>query len=206
MRLLSPLIHFCYIQPFSLNISLNLNLSHAYSNILIYSYSNREAAWKSRTSLEKVGGDNAKQNLLFNFTGISGLWKLNLNPLSQPSGFLWIMCHSPVCRNFSLPYPLSHPLGVWLHSGHQKIAEGIEMGSFTPCILIQATDQQKAGSPGCEEKFWVTLPHTEWRSLSSMTAGNYGAPSQSRGCLTEHRTTQPPIPLNICGLNFSFVS
>lgn len=153
-----------------------------------------------------MGGDNAKQNLLFNFAGISGLRKLNLNPLFQPSGFLWSMCHHPVCRNFHLPYPLNHPSGVWLHSGHQKIAEGMEMGSFTLCILIQAKEQQKAGSPEHEDKFWFTLPHTEWRSLNSMTAGNSGTPSQSREYLTKHRTAQPLIPFNICGLNFSFVS
>lgn len=51
------------------------------------------------------------------------------------------------------------------------------MDSFTLCILIQAKDQQKAGSPGYEDKFWVTLPHTEWRSLNSMTAGNSGTPN-----------------------------
>lgn len=95
----------------------------------------------------------------------------------------------------------------WLHSGHQKTAEGeMEMASFILCVLIQAEEQQKAGSAGHEDKFKVTLPHTVWSSLNSaMTTGNTGTWSQSWGCLTRHRPAWPPSLFNICGVDFALV-
>lgn len=60
------------------------------------------------------------------------------------------------------PYALDCNSGVWLHCGHQKIAEGeMAMGSFTLRVLLQAKEQQKAGTAGHEVEFKVTLPHIE---------------------------------------------